>query len=143
MLLSPNNHEQFRSHYYETTSTSHYSFLFFCVRRGTFIFRDIEHELRVSTTSKKKTRSEESPTLTSEEERVRHPRCPRNFSCETHGSMICYRDGALIAIDCAPQCEGDNPSDRSCRSDRDVNVRAGEYCASPRETGECSPAAVG
>ena len=96
-------------------------------------------ELRVSTQSKKKSRSEESPTLTSEEERVRHPRCPRNFSCETHGSMICYRDGALIAIDCAPQCKGDNPAERSCRSDRDVNVRAGEYCASPRETGECSP----
>jgi len=69
----------------------------------------------------------------------RYPRCPANFDCAVHGSMICYRGGALVAIDCAPVCDGENPAANSCRSDRDVDASAGEYCASPAETGQCSP----
>ena len=69
----------------------------------------------------------------------RYPRCPRQHDCAVHGSMICRRGGAVIAIDCAPMCKGENPAANSCRSDRDVDVQAGEYCASPSETGECSP----
>lgn len=79
------------------------------------------------------------PRLTSRPTAERYPRCPAEFDCAVHGSMICRRGGGVIAIDCAPICEGDNPADSSCRSDRDVDTQAGEICVLPNESGECSP----
>ena len=69
----------------------------------------------------------------------RYPLCPADFDCAVHGSMICYRGRALVALDCGPTCAGENPAANSCRSNRDVDVRAGEYCAPPSETGHCAP----
>ena len=117
------------------------AFIFACGGSGVEL-NSSQDELRASKTSRRLKKRRRKPRLRPVCQNTSNFRtCPETHSCEEDGPITCFDMSTCAVRDetCAATCEGEAPSISSCREDTDCNIQGGEYCASPSETGECSP----